>query len=74
MGMEYNITGGDILLNIAVVDDNIKFLSMYSKEIMKSFTKNNFSVSIDEYSTGNELIDSLEYKKYYLIFMDIDMR
>ena len=72
--MEYNITGGDILLNIAVVDDNIKFLSMYSKEIMKSFTKNNFSVSIDEYSTGNELIDSLEYKKYYLIFMDIDMR
>lgn len=71
--MEYNITGGDILLNIAVVDDNIKFLSMYSKEIMKSFTKNNFSVSIDEYSTGNELIDSLEYKKYDLIFMDIDM-
>ena len=62
------------MLNIAVVDDNIKFLSMYSKEIMKSFTKNNFSVSIDEYSTGNELIDSLEYKKYYLIFMDIDMR
>ena len=40
--MEYNITGGDILLNIAVVDDNIKFLSMYSKEIMKSFTKNDF--------------------------------
>ena len=59
------------MLNIAVVDDNIKFLSMYSKEIMKSFTKNDFSVSIDEYSTGNELIDSLEYKKYDLIFMDI---
>ena len=70
---EYNITGGEILLNISVVDDDITFLSMYSKEIMKSFTKNDFSVSIDEYSTGNELIDSLEYKKYDLIFMDIDM-
>ena len=61
------------MLNIAVVDDDKPFLSMYSKFISESFSKKIFSANINVYASGTDLIDSLAVKEFDIVFMDIDM-
>ncbi|MDD6827897.1 MAG: LytTR family DNA-binding domain-containing protein [Oscillospiraceae bacterium] len=61
------------MLNIAVVDDDLKFLAIYIKIITEAFSKNKVSVSIQKFSSGSEFISSVNDRKYDLIFMDIDM-
>lgn len=61
------------MLSIAIVDDDSKFLKMYSKLVMELFSKKQVHANIKKFSSGVEFMSSIEMKTYDLIFMDIDM-
>lgn len=60
-----------LLLKIAVVDDEMIFVDKLIGKITESCEKLNIEFTIDKYSNGYDLLEN--YKKYHLIFLDIEM-
>lgn len=58
-------------MNIAVVDDEPKFIDTLINVISKSCNSLNINFTVDKYSNGYGLVE--KYKKYHLIFLDIEM-
>lgn len=58
-------------MNIAVVDDEPKFIDTLISVISKSCNSLNINFTIDTYSNGYNVIEN--HKKYHLIFLDIEM-
>lgn len=61
------------MLRIAIVDDEPKFISMYSELISNSFSEHHVLIELKTFNIGSEFIKSLSNNKYDLVFMDIDM-
>lgn len=61
------------MLKVAIVDDEYKFLSMYSRIVSESFSEHHVLTDIKTFNSGKEFIFSLSKEKYDLVFMDIDM-
>ncbi len=61
------------MLKIAIVDDEIGFLDVYTKIVSKAFSEHHVVINIKNFVNGNEFIKSLSIIKYDLVFMDIDM-
>ncbi len=59
------------MLNISVVDDEIVFVENLIKKITEICDKMKIECTIDKYSNGYDLLEY--YKKYHLIFLDIEM-
>lgn len=59
------------MINIAVVDDEIIFVDELICKITESCEKLNIKFTIDKFSNGFDLLEN--YKKYHLIFLDIEM-
>lgn len=59
------------MINIAVVDDEIIFVDELICKITESCEKLNIKFTIDKFSNGYDLLEN--YKKYHLIFLDIEM-
>ena len=63
--------GGEDMIKIAVVDDEIEFVEILINKITEVCEKLNLEFKIDKYSNGFDILDN--YKKYHLIFLDIEM-
>lgn len=63
--------GGEDMIKIAVVDDEIEFVESLINKITEVCEKLNLEFKIDKYSNGFDILDN--YKKYHLIFLDIEM-
>lgn len=61
------------MLNIAIVDDDKKFIAIYRQVIANLFSEHHVVIDIREYFSGTDFINSLSTGKYDLVFMDIDM-
>lgn len=61
------------MLRIAIVDDEPKFISMYSELISNAFSEYHVLIELKTFNIGSEFIKSLSNNKYDLVFMDIDM-
>ena len=59
------------MLNIAIVDDEPIFINMLIDKIDDSCKILNINYSVDKYSNGFDLLDN--YKKYHIVFLDIEM-
>lgn len=59
------------MLKIAIVDDEIAFVERIERIITETCKQLNLNFSIDKYSNGFDILDN--YKKYHLIFLDIEM-
>lgn len=59
------------MINIAVVDDEPAFLDTLINKIADYFNSLEEKYSIDKYSNGYSILEN--YKKYHLIFLDIEM-
>ena len=61
------------MLKAAIVDDEAKFISVYSRLITEAFSEHHVIIELKTFSSGTEFIKSLSNNKYDLVFMDIDM-
>lgn len=61
------------VLKVAIVDDETKFLSMYSGIITNAFSEHHVLIELRTFNRGNEFIKTLSNNKYDLVFIDIDM-
>lgn len=61
------------MLKIAVIDDDIQFLSLYSRMIRKCFDRYHIITEISTYSDGGKFKETSDCSEYDLIFIDIDM-
>lgn len=59
------------MMNIAVVDDEPKFIDTLISVISKNCNSLNINFTVDKYSNGYGVVEN--YKKYHLIFLDIEM-
>lgn len=59
------------MLKIAIVDDEIAFVERIERIVTETCKQLNLNLSIDKYSNGFDILDN--YKKYHLIFLDIEM-
>lgn len=63
------------MLNIAICDDDIRFLEMIAVEVKNILKKLKVKASICTFTNGTKLISAIEqYNPYYdIVFLDIDM-
>lgn len=59
------------MINIAVVDDELTFIEALINRITDCCNSLGIEYSVDKYSNGYNLLE--KYKKYHLIFLDIEM-
>ena len=59
------------MLKIAIVDDEINFIETLTKSITEICKKLDLKILIDKYSNGYDILEN--YKKFHLIFLDIEM-
>lgn len=59
------------MLNISIVDDETIFINNLINKISEFCEKMEMECTIDKYSNGYDLLEN--YKKYHIIFLDIDM-
>lgn len=59
------------MLKIAVVDDELDFIEMLTSKIIRTCNELELKFSVDKYLNGYDIIEN--YRKYHLIFLDIEM-
>lgn len=66
---------GDNMINIAICDDDLQFLDMFSAILTEVFSNNNQAITIYKYSSGKTLIEKVEKEKHIfnIIFLDVEM-
>lgn len=60
-----------MMLKIAVVDDELDFIEMLTSKIIRTCNELELKFSVDKYLNGYDIIEN--YRKYHLIFLDIEM-
>jgi len=66
---------GEIILRIAICDDDLNFLDNFERMITKSFADAGQMIKVSAFSDGKSLIEKVEKEKqiFDIIFLDVDM-
>lgn len=60
-------------MNIALCDDNVKALPIIAGAVESTFSAHNIQTVITKFTSGAELLKSMEDNHYHLLLLDIEM-